>query len=71
MKSTSRWQKERRKKKSKQTKRTNKAGATGIRQNQKNGVRNTQSKHQILLLQQIIFVNQVVTGVLRSKVHKI
>ena len=74
MKSTSRWQKERRKKKkqtNKQTKRTNKSGGTGIRQNQTNGVRNTQSKHQILSLQQIIFVHQVVKGVLRSKVHKI
>ena len=59
------------KKKSKQTRRTNKPGGTGIRQNQTNGVRNTQSKHQILSLQQIIFVHQVVKGVLRSKVNKI
>ena len=50
--------KEEEKKKSKQTKRTNKPGGTGIRQNQTNGVRNTQSKHQILSLQQIIFVHQ-------------
>ena len=70
VKSTRRLQKERRRKKSKQTnkqtRRTNKPGGTGIRQNQTNEVRNTQSKHQILLLQQIIFVNQVVKGVLRS-----
>ena len=62
---------EKKKQTNKQTKRTNKSGRTGIRQNQTNGVRNTQSKHQILFLQQIIFVNQVVKGVLRSKVHKI
>jgi len=66
---------ERKKKKKKQTnqqtKRTNKPGGTGIRQNQTNGVKYTKSKHQILSLQQIIFVNQVVKGVLRLKVHKI
>ena len=60
VKSTRRLQKERRKKKqtNKQTRRTNKPGGTGIRQNQTNGVRNTQSKHQILSLQQIIFNTQ-------------
>ena len=62
---------EEKKQTNKQTRRTNKPGGTGIRQNQTNGVRNTQSKHQILPLQQIIFVHQVVKGVLRSKVNKI
>ena len=63
--------KKKKKKANKQTRRTNKPGGTGIRQNQTNGVRNTQSKHQILSLQQIIFVHQVVKGLLRSKVNKI
>ena len=73
VKITRRLHKEIRKKKkaNKQTRRTNKPGGTGIRQNQTNGVRNTQSKHQILSLQQIIFVHQVVKGLLRSKVNKI
>ena len=62
---------EKKKQTNKQTRRTNKPGGTGIRQNQTNGVRNTQSKHQILSLQQIIFVHQVVKGLLRSKVNKI
>ena len=62
---------EEKKQTNKQTRRTNKPGGTGIRQNQTNGVRNTQSKHQILSLQQIIFVHQVVKGLLRSKVNKI
>ena len=43
---------EEKKQTNKQTKRTNKPGETGIRQNQTNGVKNTQSKHQILSLQQ-------------------
>ena len=64
-------EKKKKKQTNKQTKGANKPGGTRIRQNQTNGVRNTQSKHQILSLQQIIFVHQVVKGVLRSKVNKI